>query len=45
MIMCGNALDIPLMSQTSYDENPSYVIMDGTNGVPYHTLRTDIFGE
>ena len=44
MIMCGRALDIPLMSQTSYGENAGYVIMDGTNGAPYHTLRTDVFG-
>ena len=43
--MSFGVLDIPLMSQTSYGENPSYVIMDGTNDVPYHTLRTDIFGE
>ena len=44
MIMCSRALDIPLMSQTSYGENAGYIIMDGTNGAPYHTLRTDIFG-
>lgn len=45
MIMCSRALDIPLMSQTSYGENAGYIIMDGTNGAPYHTLRTDVFGE
>ncbi len=39
-IMTANALDVPLMMQTSFGTQIEYSIMDGSNGTKIFTLRT-----
>lgn len=39
-ILISNALDIPIMQQTSFSENAEYQVMNGKNGTKLITLRS-----
>ncbi len=41
-VMVHNALDIPIMVQTSFGEKTQYAVLDGTGNNKYTTLRTKL---
>lgn len=40
--LISNALDIPLLQQTSFGKDAEYTVMDGTDSIPLITLRTNL---
>ena len=40
--LISNALDVPLLQQTSFGKDAEYTVMDGTDNIPLITLRTNL---